>query len=158
MASYPRFRTLIPTFLTFVAILSPSFADSAQAKRIAKANYQYCIQESLANPYYCQCISDVYEENLADIELSKNEENFMIKVLSGKLALDSLGPKELALSELVTQKIDAPKFESSFTQCFGYLEESFEPATTQPDTLSQDQQKAIEEAEAIEEIEGEEGI
>lgn len=158
MVLHPFSRIAITAFLTIIAIFKISFADSAQATRIAKANYQYCIQESLANPYYCKCISDVYEENLANIDLSKNEENFMIKVLSGKLALDSLGPKELALSELVTQKIDAPKFESSFTQCFGYLEESFEPATTQPDTLSQDQQKAIEEADAIEEIEGEEGI
>lgn len=158
MALHLLSRVTITTLIAGTGLLNLALADSAQATRIAKANYQYCIQESLANPYYCKCISDVYEENLANIDLSKNEENFMIKVLSGKLALDSLGPKELALSELVTQKIDAPKFESSFTQCFGYLEESFEPATTQPDTLSQDQQKAIEEADAIEEIEGEEGI
>lgn len=158
MALHPLSRIAITTLIAGTGLLNLALADSAQAKRIAKANYQYCIQESLANPYYCDCISKVYEENLGDANLSKTEENFVIKVLSGKLALDALGPQELALSELVTQKIDAAQFESSFTQCFGYLEESFEPSTTQPDTISQDQQKAIEEAEAIEEIEGEEGI
>lgn len=144
--------------LLFTALISTASASDAQAKRIAEANYQYCVQESLANEAYCSCVSDVYEENLVEIDLSKKEEAFMIQGLSGQLAFDSLGIEELKLSEAITKKLDNAAFEEGFAICFSFIEDSLseEEAPISDDSLTEEQRQAIEELEAIEEMEDEE--
>lgn len=152
-------RPLTITLCCFSLLLpTTSWADAIQAKRVAEANYQYCLQESLANDNYCGCVSEVYEENLAGIDLTKAEEQFMIKGLSGQLAFDALGADELKLSESITSKLDNPAFEEGFANCFAFIEEDMaeydESATDE--SLTDDQRRAIEELEAIEEMEDEE--
>lgn len=149
---------LIPLLLGIT--LSPIIvlADETQAKRIAEANYQYCIQESLANEAYCSCISNTYEEVLADITLTKQEENLMVQGLSGQLAFDSLGPDDLKLSEEITQKLDNPALEEGFASRFAFIEESMTEydESSSDESLTEDQIRAIQELEAIEEMEDEE--
>ncbi|HIW06983.1 MAG TPA: hypothetical protein H9889_06620 [Candidatus Ignatzschineria merdigallinarum] len=140
-------------------IVNLSFADEAQAKRIADANNLYCNQEALANPEYCGCISDVYEENLLDIALTKEEENFMIQGLSGQLVFEALGPEDIKLSEAITEKLDNPAFEEGFANCFAFVEDAMIDETPQDETnesLTVEQLRAIEELEAIEDMEDEE--
>ncbi len=143
--------------LLFTASISTVFADDAQAKRIAGAHYQYCIQESLGNTAYCSCVSDVYEENLIDISLSKKQEAFMIQGLSGQLSFDALGVEELKLSEEITKKLDNAAFEEGFASCFSLIEEDLaEYEISADESLTDDQRRAIKELEAIEELEDEE--
>lgn len=133
-----------------------STADEAQAKRIADANNLYCNQESLVNPQYCACVADVYEENLLDITLSTEEENFMIQGLSGKLDFEALRPEDIKLSETITEKLDNPAFEEGFANCFAFVEDSMVEEKYQDETgetLTDEQLRAIEELEAIENME-----
>ena len=154
------FRTAFMSLLLAI-VLSPSiiFADEAQAKRIAEANYQYCIQESLANESYCSCISDTYEEVLTNITLTDKEENLMVKGLGGQLAFDTLEPEDLKLSEEITKKLDNPALEEGFASCFAFIEDSMAEydESSSDESLTEDQLRAIEELEAIEEMEDEEG-
>lgn len=152
------FRATTFAILLSTPLISIALADNTQANRIAKANYQYCIQESLGNEAYCGCISDVYEENLADIVLTEKEESFMIQGLSGQLAFDTLGTEDLKLSESITQKLDNPAFEEGFANCFAFIEDQLteNDESTDDEALTDDQRRAIEELEAIEEMEDEE--
>ncbi len=133
-----------------------SFADEAQAKRIADANNLYCNQESLVNPQYCACVADVYEENLLDITLSAEEETFIIQGLSGKLDFEALGPEDIKLSEAITEKLDNPAFEEGFANCFAFAEDQMiddNPQDETDESLTDEQLRAIEELEAIEHME-----
>lgn len=153
-----RTASIALLFITATLLPSQVFADAAQAKRIAETNYQYCIQESLGNENYCSCISDTYEENLSEIDLTKEEEKFMIQGLSGQLSFDALGPRELKLSEEITQKLDNQALEEGFANCFAFIEESMAEydEASGDDALTEDQIQAIKELEAIEEMEDQE--
>lgn len=132
-------------------------ADSTQAKRIAKANYEYCIQESLANESYCGCIADVYAKNLIDTPLSKAEEDLMVEGLSGQLDFDTLEESDILLADSLSQKLDNPVLEEGFAACGALLEdpldEEIETTEEEDGPLSEAQLRAIEELEAIEEME-----
>lgn len=152
-------RLFAATFYIFTcSIPLITWADEAQAKRVAEANYQYCIQESLANDHYCRCVSNVYEENLRDVQLTNEEEQFITKGLSGQLAFDALGAEELKLSDSITQKLDNPAFEEGFANCFAFIEDDLAEydESTHTESLTDEQLRAIQESEAIEEMEDEE--
>lgn len=147
--------TLISMILGVMPLMAS--ADSTQAKRIAKANYEYCVQESLSNENYCGCIADVYATNLVDTPLSKAEENLMVEGLSGQLDFDSLDESDILLADSLAEKLDNPMLEEGFAACSALLEdpldEEVETTEEEDGPLSEAQLRAIEELEAIEEME-----
>lgn len=141
-------------------LLGIAFADSKQAAKIGDAYYQYCTQEALANEEYCTCISDVYRVNLAETTLSSDEETFMIQALSGQIDYAGLNDSHLPLVESVVLKLSDPILEEGFTACAVLNEEIFieAPEDYEVSEPTEDQLRAIEELDAIEEMEFEEGI
>ncbi len=149
-----------PFFIAATLLPLLSYADSAQAQRIADANFQYCMQESLATKEYCHCVSSVYQRNLTDANLPQKEETFAVKALSGKLSLKQLSADEVEIANRIAKRFENAEFEKEFTQCFQILEDGFDEyrQNSEDKTPTEAQLKAIEELEAIEEMEVEEGI
>lgn len=136
-----------------------AFADPAQSARIGDAYYQYCIQESLANDAYCSCISESYTENLAEVNLTSEEERFIIKALGGQFSYNTLSTHEITLTEQLMDRLNSPALEDGFTACASLNEEIFIDAQENTDApLTDERLRAIEELEAIEEMEALEEI
>lgn len=148
---------LIASLASFLPL--NAFADSAQSARIGDAYYQYCIQESLANDAYCSCISESYTENLAEVNLTSEEEVFIIKALGGQFSYNTLSTHEIALTEQLMDRLNSPALEDGFTACASLNEEIFIDAEENTDVpLTDERLRAIEELEAIEEMEALEEI
>lgn len=142
--------------VSFVAFMPASLlANEAQSVRIGNAYYQYCIQESLANDAYCTCISETYTENLADMDFSPEEEKFIITALSGLLVYSSMSDDDISMTENLMQKLNSPTLEEGFLACASLNEEIFieEPESNVESPLTDEQIRAIEELDAIEEME-----
>lgn len=153
------FKRLLPAiFVLFLPIVAQ--ADPAQSARIGAAYYDYCIQESLANDAYCSCISDSYSENLANVELTEEEEKFIIKALGGQFAYNTLSTHEISLTEQLMERLNTPELEEGFSACATLNEELFmdAPEIDEDAPLSDEQIRAIEELDAIEELEEMEDI
>ena len=146
----------------FISLLPlNAFADPAQSARIGDAYYQYCIQESLANDTYCSCIADSYAENLAAVDLTAEEEKFIIQALGGQFSYNTLSTHEIALTEQLMDRLNSPALEDGFMACASLNEEIFIEGEVENDTnapLTEERLRAIEELEAIEEMEEREYI
>lgn len=152
-------RTTTMTLLLSSSLLSLSFADNEQARRIADVNYQYCLQESFANEVYCSCIADIYEEQLMDTYFTDEEEQFVIQALGGQLVFDAVGEPELKIIETLSQKLDSSGFEDQFIACFAFTDDqgSIDESLADDESLTDEQRYAIQELEAIEAMEDDEG-
>lgn len=164
MASLARLitrSTLQATLLTLITLLSLFSTTEAKGKvketpadRITNAYLFYCQQEEIANDDYCQCVANVYRDNLPTISLDKREEKFLIVALSGKLSYANIEESDFPFIENLMEKIDDPRFEEGFAHCAAYNEELFieevEEINENDSPMSADQIRAIEEIEAIE--------
>lgn len=143
--------------LTLLLALSPMVAlgnPATSAERISEANFNYCMQEILAEEEFCRCTSDIYKKAVENSDLTEPEVDLMVRAFSGQLALDEFSDEDFAISESLSDKINMEEHEDEFMQCATYIEADENTDLESIDQESSDaQEEAIREAEEIEALE-----
>ncbi len=144
--------------LTLILALSPLTVMAktpTAAERISEANFNYCMEEILAEEQFCRCTSDIYKKAVADSDLTEPEVDLMVRAFSGQLPLDEFSDEDFAISEGLSDKINMEEHEDEFMQCATYIESEAngELAEEVEEDASEEQKRAIREAEEIEAME-----